>query len=54
MKKIYTTPSLKEIALRCDGMLMDPSDPTEIPVNSSEETDQTLSKDDDINGIFGW
>ena len=53
MKKNYMTPSVKEIALRCDGMLMDPSDPTEMPVNSSE-TDQTLSKDDDINGIFGW
>ena len=52
MKKNYMTPSVKEIALRCDGMLMDPS--KEIPVNSGEETDQTLSKDDDINGIFGW
>ena len=50
MKKNYMTPSVKEIALRCDGMLLEGSD-NSLTVDNSDENAvgyyDILSKDDD-------
>ena len=50
MKKIYTTPSVKEIALRCDSIL-ETGSPT---VDPNKEHGKQYSKDDDFGKDFGW
>lgn len=53
MKKNYMTPSVKEIALRCDGMLLEQSEITVDPNEVIDDPTEVKSKDD-MDGIFGW